>query len=219
MAVLITADNCAAHQDLLESAYRFRHAHFVERLGWEALRRPDGREIDQFDGPACAHAIGSERGAITHYVRLLPTERPHLLSDVYPEILQGNPAPRGPRIYEWTRGSVDPVRRSESRATDVLTGQFWVSVIEATIALDLEGLVTQAHPQYMGRVMSLGWDLRPLALPTEYDGQPIVPFFVRLTPDTLSIARRLFGLTEAVLSELPARTQPVRPTHPPLHAA
>lgn len=216
MAVLITADNHENHRDLLEQAYRFRHRHFVERLGWEALRRPDEREIDAFDGPHCVHAIGSESGAITHYVRLLPTERPHLLSHVYPEILQGNAAPRGPGVYEWTRGSVDPARRGERR-DDPLTGRFWVSVIEATIALGLDGLVTQAHPQFMGRVMEMGWDLHPLALPTEYDGQPIVPFYVGLTPNTLATAQRLFGVAEPVLTEVPPtlhRPQTaVRPMH------
>lgn len=215
MAVLVTADNCKQHEDLLEAAYRFRHRHFVERLGWEALRRPDGREYDQFDGPHCVHAIGAENGAITHYVRLLPTERPHLLSHVYPQLMQGNVAPTGPRIYEWTRGSVDPNKRGERRGADPIVGKFYVSVIEATIALGLEGLVSQCHPVLLTRIAQLGWDLRPLALPSEYDGQPLVPFYVHLKPDTLATARQVYGFTEPVLDELPSivppRDRPARP--------
>ncbi|WP_414815963.1 acyl-homoserine-lactone synthase [Rhizobium sp. IY2] len=33
----------------MEKIWRFRHEQFVERLGWEALCRNDGLEIDQFD--------------------------------------------------------------------------------------------------------------------------------------------------------------------------
>jgi len=116
LALLITEQNFDQHQDILEKAYRFRHRHFVERLGWEALRKPDGREVDQFDGPHCVHAVGTDQGEIAHYVRLLPTDRPHLQSHVYPNLLQGRTAPSGPTIYEWTRGSVDPRRREGLRA-------------------------------------------------------------------------------------------------------
>jgi acyl-homoserine lactone synthase len=217
MAVLITEQNCDAHQDLLEQAYRFRHRHFVERLGWEAIRRPDGREVDQFDGPQCVHAIGTEAGSIIHYVRLLPTDRPHLQSHVYPEILQGNPSRTGPAIYEWTRGSVDPAKRGELRGADPTTGAFYVSVVEACLALGIEGLLVQTHPQIMARIMELGWAVEPLALPTDYQGHTLVPIYAGLTPDTLATSRRMFGLTEPVLGELPAglpeRGRPGRPLH------
>ncbi|TXN42240.1 GNAT family N-acetyltransferase, partial [Methylobacterium sp. WL18] len=103
MVIVIDDDNISRHGDLMDKIYRFRHALFVERLNWEACRRPDGREIDQFDGPGCIHLAYLEGGAVTAYTRLLPTTRPHLLTEVYPHRAERGPAPRGAAVYEWTR--------------------------------------------------------------------------------------------------------------------
>ncbi|MGO7163528.1 hypothetical protein ACCS78_30340 [Rhizobium johnstonii] len=75
-----------SHGQAMEKIWRFRHEQFVERLGWEALRRNDGLEIDQFDHDRALHT------------RLLPTTEPHLSSDVYPQIMKGQAWPRSPEI-------------------------------------------------------------------------------------------------------------------------
>src|SRR5947209_11257592 len=105
MAVLITKENANLHRDLIEEVYRFRHRFFVEHMRWENLRRPDGREIDSFDGPDAVHIVHKDDTGVFIYTRLLPTTGPHLLQDVYPEILQGNVAPQGPDVWEWTRAA------------------------------------------------------------------------------------------------------------------
>ena len=46
---IVTAENIGAYQCEMEQAYRLRHNVFVDEMGWEDLRKPDGREIDQFD--------------------------------------------------------------------------------------------------------------------------------------------------------------------------
>src|SRR5689334_7736283 len=121
MILLINKANAARHAPLLDHVYRFRHRFFVDRLGWTALRRPDGREIDQFDTDACVHLVGVEGGSVVSYTRLLPTTEPHLLSDVYPEMLQGGTAPTGPDIWEWTRCAVAPEKRERHRGVDATT--------------------------------------------------------------------------------------------------
>jgi acyl-homoserine lactone synthase len=208
--------NAHRHRGLLEKVYRFRHRHFVERLKWEALRKPDGREIDQFDGPDCVHVVGVEGEAVISYVRLLPTTRPHLQSHVYPEILQGAAAPTGPDIYEWTRGSVEPGKRDSSTGVDPATAGFWLGVAEAATHLNLSGLVVQSHPPMMARILELGWEVRPLALPTEYDGQPIVSFFAGMGPRTLPKLRSTFGIHRPLLTiedgAAPRPDQPAQPT-------
>ena len=108
MQLLITKRNATRHLALLEKVYKFRHAFFVDHMKWEALRKPDGREIDEFDTPGCAHIVGVEDGEVISYTRLLPTTEPHLLSHIYPEILDGAKSPVGPNIWEWTRCAVLP---------------------------------------------------------------------------------------------------------------
>ncbi|WP_188312139.1 acyl-homoserine-lactone synthase [Salinarimonas soli] len=215
MLLLIDCHNHHRHGALLEKAYRFRHRHFVDRLKWEALRKPDGREIDQFDGPDCVHVIGVENDEVASYVRLLPTTRPHLQSHVYPEILQGAQAPTGPGIYEWTRGSVDPNKRDGSTGIDRTTAGFWLGVAEAAEHLGLDGLLVQSHPMMMGRILELGWQVKPLALPTTYDGAPIVSYYAGMSPKTLPKLRATFGISHPLLViEDRAPAAPGAPTRP-----
>ena len=72
---------------------RYRHKVFVEKLGWN-LKCTDGQELDQFDGPQARYVIGRNSGnAIIASARLLPTTQPYLLSEVFPYVLHGQPAP------------------------------------------------------------------------------------------------------------------------------
>ncbi|TGW07720.1 GNAT family N-acetyltransferase, partial [Mesorhizobium sp. M2D.F.Ca.ET.145.01.1.1] len=43
--------------DLWEAVHRLRYQIFVEEMGWEDLRRPDGFEVDQFDHDEAVHQI------------------------------------------------------------------------------------------------------------------------------------------------------------------
>ncbi|MFF9551089.1 acyl-homoserine-lactone synthase [Methylobacterium fujisawaense] len=187
MFKLITGDVERSDPDCADRIYKFRHDFFVEHLRWEACRKPDGLERDQFDGPDCLHVVGEEREEIVSYARLLPTIRPHLQSDLYPEILQGAEAPTGPRIYEWTRHAVALTKR-EARGSSAFARAAFGAVAIAAEALDLQGLLVQTHPMLVDRLMDMGWDVVPLALPSQYEGAILLPIFARLTDQTLAIA-------------------------------
>jgi acyl-homoserine lactone synthase len=206
MVLLITKQNMTQHEDLMEKVYAFRHRFFVDHLGWEALRRPDRREIDQFDTDACVHLVGVEGREVVSYTRLLPTTSPHLLSHVYPEMLAGAAAPTGPDIWEWTRCAVDPARREGHKGADPVTARMFLAVAEACLYLGFRALLVQTHPLLMTRIIELGWKARPLALPMEYDGKPVVPIYAGVTEETLMVSRAVYGIHEPVLRIEPVRT-------------
>lgn len=199
MATLITKDNAYLHRDLIEEAYRFRHRFFVEHLGWEGLKREDRREVDQFDGPDAVHIVHKDAAGIFIYTRLLPTTGPHLLSDVYPEILQGNEAPTGPDVWEWTRAAIAPERRDSRKGADPMTGRMFISGVEAALYLGIRGFLVETHPALLTRSLEIGFDARPLALPTTFQGQPILALWSGVTEQTLPTMRRVFDLPEPLL--------------------
>lgn len=81
----------------------YRHRVFVERLGWQ-LDAQDGAESDEFDRPDTVYvAVEDERGDIVGCARLLPTTKPYLLSELFPQLLNGLPPPRDPSIWELSR--------------------------------------------------------------------------------------------------------------------
>jgi acyl homoserine lactone synthase len=91
---------------LLDSMYRLRCEVFHERLRWE-VRVENGREHDWFDliGP---HYLVAHDGATTALgcCRLLPTQGPNMLRDIFPILLDGAPAPCGPAIWEVSRFAI-----------------------------------------------------------------------------------------------------------------
>ena len=197
---LVDSRNKHADIDMLEKAYRFRHRFFVEHMKWEALRKADGREIDQFDTDSAVHVIGlDDQGSVYSYSRLLPTMEPHLLSDVYPELLQGADEPIGPTIWEWTRASVDPNRREGSRGADMATIQMSLGAVEACLKLGITHLSVQTHPMLLSRLIELGWKCEPLALPMKIEGSQVVPFLAGVDESTLEQSRRVLGYDKSVL--------------------
>jgi acyl-homoserine lactone synthase len=201
MITLITRKNFTKYSNLLEKVYRFRHDFFVDHMKWENLRRPDSREIDEFDTVEAIHIVDVKDDQIAGYTRLLPTTRPHLLSHVYPELLQGAQEPVGPDIWEWTRAAVAPRRRDSRSATDSAPGRMYASVVETCFLFGIRGLVVQTSPLLLTRVIGLGFDPRPLALPMEHRGRLIVPFYTEPTDRTLATIRRVFELHGPVLSQ------------------
>jgi acyl-homoserine lactone synthase len=91
--------------DLWQAVHSLRHSIFVDEMGWEDLRRPDGLEMDQFDHDEATHHLVIRNGELAGYQRMLPTTRPHLLTEVLTDLYEGTP-PRGPDIYELTRYAV-----------------------------------------------------------------------------------------------------------------
>ncbi|MGL4404171.1 MAG: acyl-homoserine-lactone synthase [Notoacmeibacter sp.] len=197
--VLITDNNVSQHQALIEQCYQFRHKFFVDGLKWEDLRRADCRDVDQFDVPGIVHVVGVDQGEVFSYSRFLPTTRPHLLDTIYPQLLEGNPEPVGETIWEWTRCAVDPKRREGRKAADPATSGMTLGVIEACLTLGIEALHVQTHPMLLTRMMELGFKCKPLALPSQLDGQDVIPFLAHVSEVTLQTARQVLGVKSAVL--------------------
>lgn len=72
-------------------------------LGWE-LQSSNGMELDQFDRPDTIYVVAqNDAGQVTGCARLLPTDRPYLLGEVFPQLLNGMKPPSSPDIWELSR--------------------------------------------------------------------------------------------------------------------
>ena len=86
-------------------------------------------ELDQFDRPDTVYVIvQTDDGDIVGCARLLPTTRPYLLAEVFPQLLNGLPPPRSPEVWELSRFSAVDLNKQ----APAVRGQF-----DSTIALKL----------------------------------------------------------------------------------
>jgi N-acyl-L-homoserine lactone synthetase len=82
----------------------YRHRVFVQRLGWDLPEATEDGEWDRFDRTDTVHVISLDgKGRLTGCARLLPTTRPYLLSEVFPQLLDGGPAPHCVEVWELSR--------------------------------------------------------------------------------------------------------------------
>lgn len=90
---VISGTTAELPEELLSRVSSYRHKVFVEMLGWE-LQTQNGVELDQFDRPDTLYVITQdEQGRVNGCARLLPTHRPYLLGEVFPQLLNGLPPP------------------------------------------------------------------------------------------------------------------------------
>jgi N-acyl-L-homoserine lactone synthetase len=87
----------------LNQIFSYRYSVFVERLKWTLPDAGAGLEMDQFDRDNTYHVCIHDSGATVGYARLLPTTEPYLLSQVFPELMDGAAIPRSSDVWELSR--------------------------------------------------------------------------------------------------------------------
>lgn len=89
--------------ELFEGIARYRHKVFVETLGWELPARA-GLELDEFDRADTLYLAAREHdGRLVGTARLMPTDRPYLLGEIFPQLMGGAQPPRRADVWELSR--------------------------------------------------------------------------------------------------------------------
>ncbi|SED20005.1 acyl homoserine lactone synthase [Rhodobacter sp. 24-YEA-8] len=155
MIIVIDAVNKHLFEDVLDDMYRLRARVFSDRLGWD-VSIEQGREIDRFDHLDPLYLVGLDtEGEVISCVRLLQTTGPHMLSDVFSEILDGEAPLRSSRIWESTRFCVDTARLSRDGADTTVsraTCELMVATLETCRNAGISDIITVIDP-VMNRVL------------------------------------------------------------------
>ncbi len=156
MILVVDAINRHLHVDVLDEMFRLRARVFGDRLGWDVDIR-DGREIDAFDALNPAYVIGlNDDYEVVACVRALQTTGPHMLSDVFSDILQGEPPLRSATLWESTRFCVDTDRLTMSGrgpgSVSRATCELMIGSLEFARESGIEDIITVIDP-VMNRVL------------------------------------------------------------------
>lgn len=120
--------------DLFERVSSYRHRVFVETLGWE-LKTQDGMELDQFDRPDTVYVVAQdEHGHVNGCARLLPTNSPYLLGEIFPQLLNGLPPPRTPDVWELSRFAAVDFNNQTSSALGQFSSPIAIKLLQESIA-------------------------------------------------------------------------------------
>ena len=210
MILVVDAINKHKFKDVLEEMFRLRARVFAERLGWD-VNVENGMEIDQFDDLDPAYAIGlDDDGHVVSCARALQTTGPHMLADVFAEILDGEPPLRSPHVWESTRFCVDTKRLTTGTGRNSIahaTSELQIACIESAIRAGVSDVVTVVDP-VMNRVLK-----RSGNAPYDYLGKTVpmgkvsaMAALLDATPERVASIRETSGISHDVFaSEAEAR--------------
>ncbi|MTJ05157.1 MAG: GNAT family N-acetyltransferase [Sediminimonas qiaohouensis] len=155
MIIVIDGMNRQYYTQLLDEMFKLRARVFGQRLGWDVVIQ-DGREIDQYDALDPAYVIGvNDDNRVVSCVRALQTTGPHMLSDVFSAILDGEPPLRSATLWESTRFCVDTeiLDRGTSRnSVSYATCELMAASLEYARDSGISDIVTVIDP-IMNRVL------------------------------------------------------------------
>ena len=197
--VLGGADD-ARNRALLDANFRLRHEVFVERQGWEALRRPDRRDIDEFDNADATHILVTDEHGLAGGSRITPLDKPNLLQTVFNGLVQGN-LPAAPWLgADWTRFYVRPDRRQGWRRTPESAALF-CAVMEHALMEGYAYLTFVSSIAMLEHGTSVGWRITPLGNTVMIDGKPTLAAWIEVSEKALYNVRRATGMSRTLIPE------------------
>lgn len=194
----ITGANRGLYKNEIREHFRIRHDIYVGERGWKALERADGLERDQFDTDEAIYILGIEGERVVGGSRLVPTVRPHLLSEIFPYLAAERGVPRDPAVFEWTRIFVVKERR-EGRNSGRTAGQIMCGILEFCLDQGISALSAIIETWWLPRFHDMGWTLQPLGLPDLIDGSWTVAVMMPIDEATLDTTRAFHNITAPVL--------------------
>ena len=178
----ITGTSHNLPDEVLVGLAQYRHEVFVETLGWD-LATQAGLELDQFDRPDTIYVAAREEGRYVGIARLLPTVRPYLLGEVFPQLMGGAPPPQSEEIWELSRFAAIDFR------SNVLSGPFSsptvVGLMKAVEACALRHgvsrlITTLSSPGIERLLRKLGYLAYRAGPPHIIDGHPLFACWIEL---------------------------------------
>ncbi|HYJ83151.1 MAG TPA: acyl-homoserine-lactone synthase [Allosphingosinicella sp.] len=171
---------------------------FVDRLGWRLPAKGSWLEVDQFDDDYAIYLLArSSEGHHQGSVRLLPSSRPHMLSTLFSHLCPGG-VPGGDDCWEISRLVTRPADASGTTILRVhrLLALALVEFAESN-AIRRYTLVAEAHR--VPALLSVGWQVTPLGLPTWVEGEQLQALQIDLPPGTLQDMRSRLRIRAPVL--------------------
>lgn len=166
----------------IRAMFEARKRVFVDLLKWDVPVLADSYELDQFDNPDADYLILADReDGHRASARLLRTDRPHILGELYPFLSEG-PVPSDSAVREITRFCIEPgLTRSERRTA---RNQLVTALVDHAITTGLLGYTAVAGASWFRQIMGFGWRCRALGPQSTIGGGRLVALAIDIDGDT-----------------------------------
>ncbi len=172
---------------------------FVDRFGWRLPAEGSWLEVDQFDNEDAIYllalsGIGRHQGS----VRLLPSSRPTMLACLFNHLCPGG-VPDGDDCWEISRLVAAPLDAANGTSVLRIHRLLALALIEFAAAAGIRRYTLVAEAERVPLLLSVGWRVTPLGLPTLTQGELLQALQIEVEPETLEAMRRRLRINSPVL--------------------
>jgi acyl homoserine lactone synthase len=166
---------------------RYRHRVFVEMLGWPLKTRDPGLELDQFDREDTMYVVAHDASdEVVGTARLLPTTRPYLLKDLFPQLLHGQPLPCAPEVWELSRFAAVDFNAANTTPLGQMSSPVAVDLLRESLCvaaeLGAQRLITVSPLGIERLLRKAGFRAHRAAPPVVVAGHPVFACWIDLVP-------------------------------------
>ncbi|MCD8563304.1 MAG: hypothetical protein LRY54_04580 [Alphaproteobacteria bacterium] len=180
--------------------HRLRKRIFVDAQNWDIPTFKD-MEYDAYDNPAATYLVHlNTQGEVDGMVRVYPTDRPYMIKDVWPEVVEKIPMPSSEKIYEGSRFVIDSdVSKDEKK---IIKEQLVCAMMEYGLENGIEYYVGVMPDNFWKSVfIRSGWTIEKLGKTiVADDGSEIYAAKFEVSNFHYYQIRRITGISTKVLS-------------------
>jgi N-acyl-L-homoserine lactone synthetase len=188
MTDLVCVKNMSQHDYAMHGMFVDRKRVFVDLLKWD-IPVIGEYEQDQFDDEFAEYFIiaDPETGKHLGSMRVLRTDRPHILGSLFPMLCEGE-VPSGPAIRELTRLCLSPDLRARERLH--IRNRLFTGLVEYALMTGVEAYTGIAAMGWYSQLLSLGWRCKPLGFPQSIHGETIAAALAYIEPNTINLFKQ-----------------------------
>jgi N-acyl-L-homoserine lactone synthetase len=150
------------------SMHRERKRVFHDIMRWDVPIVDRDYEVDQFDTKEAVYFLRrDDSGNLLGSLRLLSTERSHMLTDVFAYLCDVE-IPTGPNVWEITRACVTPTIKAIERLR--VRNQLTSALVDYALVNGIDTYTCVCSAGWLAQMLALGWVVEPLGLPRPVDG-------------------------------------------------
>lgn len=180
--ILITQENREVHPKLLEQMFEDRKRIFVDLFKWDVPVSEGRLEIDEFDNEEAVYLIATDGdGSHLGSLRLLHTDRPHILGSLFSELCEHD-VPAGETTMEITRLCLSLRLRADERL--VVRNRLISAMVDYCIQRGISALTGVVAENFREKVMDMGWNCAPLGPALLIGDSRLGAFEIAINDDT-----------------------------------
>jgi len=199
MLHVVTRENRHLYEREMLDQHRLRHQVYIQERKWTGLQDRGGLEYDQFDDDATIYFLKIDGGQVIGGHRMYPTTKPHLMSDVWPQLANVKGVPTGPDIFEWTRLYIKRERRDGGRFGSAVLGELFCGGLEYALQEGIQELSLQFEAYWFPRLQQQGWKIKPLGLPTLLNGDWWIGATIPISEEVVRATRSFYSISGPLL--------------------